>query len=117
MPEALAPAFGKDGTSTACAVMSAAAMMALACGRVTLLVHEKRHRSAAARGTMSYCEHCEGQRFDRAQVLRALRTTRKTVRKHSGADKALGLAIKTVRSLEVPHLDRIDDTFDGERVH
>jgi hypothetical protein len=66
---------------------------------------------------MSYCEHCEGQRFDRAQVLRVLRATRKTLRKHSGADKALCLAIQTVRDLDVPHLERIDETFDGEVVH
>jgi hypothetical protein len=66
---------------------------------------------------MSYCEHCEGQRFDRAQVLRALRASRRIVQKHSGADKALGLAIKTIRALEVPHLERIDDTVDGEIVH
>ena len=26
---------------------------------------------------MSFCDHCEGQRFDRAQVLRLLRATRK----------------------------------------
>jgi hypothetical protein len=66
---------------------------------------------------MSYCEHCEGQRFDRAQVLRALRATRKTLRKHSGADKALATAIQTVRDLDVPHLERIDETFDGQTVH
>ena len=66
---------------------------------------------------MSYCEHCDGQRFDRAQVLRALRATRKTLRKHSGADQALGMAIKAVRALEVPHLERLDETFEGELVH
>ena len=29
---------------------------------------------------MSFCDHCEGQRFDRAQVLRLLRATRNDLR-------------------------------------
>ena len=29
---------------------------------------------------MSFCDHCEGQRFDRAQVLRALRAVRNQLR-------------------------------------
>jgi len=66
---------------------------------------------------MSFCEHCEGQRFDRAQVLRALRATRKTVRRRSLADEALVKAIKTVRALEIPHLERFDDTSDEQIVH
>jgi hypothetical protein len=66
---------------------------------------------------MSFCEHCEGQRFDRAQVLRALRAVRKTCRKHSRADEALKLAIQAVRDLEIPHLERLDATSDGEMVH
>jgi len=66
---------------------------------------------------MSFCEHCEGQRFDRAQVLRALRATRKTLRKRSGADEALRLAIKAVRALEIPHLERLDESVDDEIVH
>jgi hypothetical protein len=66
---------------------------------------------------MSFCEHCEGQRFDRAQVLRTLRATRKTLRKHSGADEALRLAIKAVREMEIPHLERLDETFGDEIVH
>jgi hypothetical protein len=66
---------------------------------------------------MSFCEHCEGQRFDRAQVLRVLRATRKTLRKYSRADEALGMAIKAVRALEIPHLERFDDTFDEQIVH
>ena len=28
--------------------------------------------------TMSFCVHCEGQRFDRARVLRALRQVKRT---------------------------------------
>jgi len=66
---------------------------------------------------MSYCEHCEGQRFDRAQVLKALRATRRTLRRHSGAERALATVIQTVRALDVPHLERIDETSDGEVVH
>ena len=69
---------------------------------------------------MSFCEHCEGQRFDRAQVLRALRTTRETLRKQSRtcrADEALRLAIKAVRALDIPHLERLDDLVDEEIVH
>ncbi len=66
---------------------------------------------------MSFCEHCEGQRFDRARVLRILRAMRKTLRQHSRADEALGMAIESVRDLDIPHLERPDDTFDEEIVH
>ena len=69
---------------------------------------------------MSFCEHCEGQRFDRAQVLRVLRATRKDLRKQSracSADEALGLAIKAVRGLEIPHLEDLEDLFDEQIVH
>jgi hypothetical protein len=65
---------------------------------------------------MSFCDHCEGQRFDRAQVLRVLRATRKTVRKHSRADEALCTAIKAVRALEIPHLD-LGEPVDEQTVH
>jgi hypothetical protein len=66
---------------------------------------------------MSFCEHCEGQRFDRARVLRLLRATRKTLQKHSRADEALCTAIKSVRALEIPHLERVDESFDEQTVH
>jgi hypothetical protein len=66
---------------------------------------------------MSFCEHCEGQRFDRAQVLRVLRATRKNLPKHSRADHALGMAIKAVCALEIPHLEHFDESFDEEIVH
>jgi hypothetical protein len=66
---------------------------------------------------MGFCEHCEGQRFDRAQVLRVLRATRKTFRKHSRADEALRVAIETVRGLEIPHLERLEETHDEPIVH
>jgi hypothetical protein len=63
---------------------------------------------------MSYCEHCGGQRFDRARVLRALRQVRKDVRTMPGcrADDALALAIRAVRALDIPHLDFADDEDD-----
>ena len=66
---------------------------------------------------MSFCDHCEGQRFDRAQVLRVLREARKTLRKHSRADEALVVAIGAVRALEIPHLERLDESFDEQIVH
>ena len=59
---------------------------------------------------MSYCEHCEGQRFDRARVLRALREVRKHLRPadRKRCDEALDLAMKAVRDLEIPHLELLD---------
>ncbi len=59
---------------------------------------------------MSYCEHCEGQRFDRARVLRALRQVRKQL---SAADRrtcdaVLERAVKAVRELDLPHLEVVD---------
>ena len=64
---------------------------------------------------MGFCEHCEGQRFDRAQVLRQLRQTRTRLRDDEipgTADEALLLAIKSVRALEIPHLEPIDDLME-----
>jgi hypothetical protein len=66
---------------------------------------------------MSFCEHCEGQRFDRAQVLRVLRATRKDVRRHSRVDEALVMAIKAVRALDIPHLEHVDEPVDEQIVH
>ena len=69
---------------------------------------------------MSFCDHCEGQRFDRARVLRALRAARKRMQ-HSDTpctpDETLALAIEAVRTLEIPHLEVLDDVVDGEVVH
>ena len=61
---------------------------------------------------MSYCEHCEGQRFDRARVLRVLRQVRKDLRKNDRrtAREALDLALQAVKSLEIPHLEWEDET-------
>jgi len=56
---------------------------------------------------MGFCDHCEGQRFDRARVLRALRKVRKDARARAcGADTdaALVAALEAVRALDVPHL-------------
>ena len=70
---------------------------------------------------MSFCEHCQGQRFDRAQVLRTLRSLRRTLggeRKKRAACEALDAAIRSVRRLELPHFERLDDEVaDGEIVH
>jgi hypothetical protein len=69
---------------------------------------------------MSFCDHCEGQRFDRAQVLRALRAVRQQLPDSDasgGAEEAIALAIETVRGLEVPHLERVDEVVDGEVIH
>ena len=56
---------------------------------------------------MGYCDHCEGQRFDRDRVLRALRRLRERLR--SGDDgtraRALDQALKAVRELDLPHLE------------
>ena len=69
---------------------------------------------------MSFCDHCEGQRFDRAQVLRALREARAKVRKSGTpctADDAFAIAIEAVRTLDIPHLEVLDDVVDGEVIH
>lgn len=69
---------------------------------------------------MSFCDHCQGQRFDRAQVLRALRAARKRLRASTAPcnpDQILALAIETVRSLEIPHLEPLDEVVDGEVIH
>ena len=61
---------------------------------------------------MSFCEHCQGQRFDRAQVLRSLRQVREELRRATAgpeADQALAIALQTVRTLELPHLDPEED--------
>lgn len=69
---------------------------------------------------MSFCDHCQGQRFDRAQVLRALRAARQRLRgskTECSADQTFALAIEAVRSLEIPHLEPLDEVVDGEVVH
>ena len=66
---------------------------------------------------MRVCEHCEGQRFDRAQVLRALRAMRRRLRAEGRADQTLASAIEAVRTLEIPHLASLDEMVEGELVH
>jgi hypothetical protein len=69
---------------------------------------------------MSFCEHCEGQRFDRARALRALRAARKhleTSQPNCSADTAMALAIEAVRSLDIPHVEPLEDLLEGEIVH
>jgi len=69
---------------------------------------------------MSFCDHCEGQRFDRAQVLRVLRATRKRLRRSDAActvDQSLAMAIEAVRALEIPHLEPLDDLVDDQVIH
>lgn len=67
---------------------------------------------------MSFCEHCEGQRFDRARVLRALRQVRQQLRAARGgpkADAALVAAMNAVRGLDIPHLEL--DSAEDEVIH
>lgn len=70
---------------------------------------------------MSFCDHCSGQRFDRAQVLRALRAARKRLKGAKDprdAEQVIAFAIETVRALELPHLEVLDDeVVDGEVIH
>jgi hypothetical protein len=66
---------------------------------------------------MNFCEHCDGQRFDRARVLRVLRAARQSFRKHSRAEEALRLAIAAVRALDLPHLEHVHETSDEPLVH
>ena len=57
---------------------------------------------------MSFCEHCEGQRFDRARVLRALRQIRQEMRAARGGEKCDGAilaAMNAIRALDIPHLE------------
>jgi len=59
---------------------------------------------------MSYCEHCEGQRFDRARVLRALREVRRELSPadRRTCDAVLARAVKAVRELDLPHLEVVE---------
>ena len=63
---------------------------------------------------MSFCEHCQGQRFDRARVLRALKQLRKDLQFTGGVsvDAALVKAMDSVRRLEIPHLEPLEDEVD-----
>jgi hypothetical protein len=75
------------------------------------------HRWYDQNDAMSYCEHCEGQRFDRARVLRLLRQVRKELEQGDGrsAAEALDQALQAIRTMDIPHL-KWEDTG-GEIVH
>jgi len=63
---------------------------------------------------VSFCDHCQGQRFDRARGLRTLRRLRQQLRDaacSADVDMALVRAIEAVRALDVPHLE-LDDPED-----
>jgi hypothetical protein len=67
-----------------------------------------------------FCEHCQGQRFDRAQVLRTLRKLRGDLRARGpnrAATEALTSALIAVRALEIPHLEVMDDEEEDQVVH
>jgi hypothetical protein len=65
---------------------------------------------------MSFCEHCEGQRFDRARVLRALRQLRRELRgTNRTAAEAVSAILHAVRTMDIPHLEFEDET--DEVVH
>lgn len=68
---------------------------------------------------MAFCDHCEGQRFDRARIIRLLRAARKAAlaRRADDTVEALEAALKAVRDLDVPHLERFDEVVEGEMVH
>jgi hypothetical protein len=69
---------------------------------------------------MSFCDHCQGQRFDRARVLRALRAARAKVRdsgRSYSAEETFAVAIEAARTLDIPHLELLDDVVDGEVIH
>ena len=66
---------------------------------------------------MSFCDHCEGQRFDRSRTLRLLRRQLRECRDVPAARDALSRAIQAIRSLDIPHLETLDDVVDGEVVH
>ena len=64
---------------------------------------------------MSFCEHCQGQRSDRARVLRAIRQVREDLRTAHGGPKveaALAKALRAVKALDIPHLEEEDDYRD-----
>jgi hypothetical protein len=63
---------------------------------------------------MAFCEHCQGQRFDRARVLRALRRVQSELRGSRGGSRAEGVlrsAMDAVRALDIPHLE-VDEPED-----
>ena len=69
---------------------------------------------------MSFCEHCQGQRFDRAQVLRTLRETQRVLRRSAAskiAEQTLAIAIDTIRRMEIPQLEVEEEDPASQSVH
>jgi hypothetical protein len=66
---------------------------------------------------MSFCDHCEGQRFDRSRMLRLLRRHARECPPTTGGREALARAIEAIRALDIPHLEPLDDVVDGEVIH
>jgi len=69
---------------------------------------------------MAFCDHCQGQRFDRAQVLRMLRASRRQLRRASRnevVDEALAEVIKKVASLDIVHFEVEEDPEPSDWVH
>lgn len=68
---------------------------------------------------MAFCDHCQGQRFDRSRILRKLRELRRELHangKGPQADEAIEHALNTVRALDIPHLE-FEDYSDDVVVH
>lgn len=65
---------------------------------------------------MGFCEHCQGQRFDRARILRRLRQQIRDARDKRKVAAALVAALEAVRSLDIPHLE-VDDEPAEQVVH
>ncbi|MGE0704946.1 MAG: hypothetical protein AB7F99_10865 [Vicinamibacterales bacterium] len=62
----------------------------------------------------NFCEHCQGQRFDRARVLRALRQVRSDLRQSRvdpTAEDAITRALRSVMALDVPHLEPEEEEY------
>ncbi|MCG3774913.1 MAG: hypothetical protein JW395_1738 [Nitrospira sp.] len=66
---------------------------------------------------MSFCDHCDGQRFDRSRLLRILRRHLRECAPSAGGVEALTKAIEAIRLLDIPHLKRFEDVVDEELVH
>ena len=64
---------------------------------------------------MAFCDHCQGQRFDRSRVLRKLRALRRELhaaRCGAKVDDAIVEAMAAIRSLDIPHLEWEDQADD-----
>lgn len=66
---------------------------------------------------MSFCDHCEGQRFDRSRTLRLLRRHLRECPAATEGREALSRALEAIRALDIPHLEPFDEVVDGEVVH